>query len=159
MFLALQPIQPNCFLTKKACASREEQKMWSNRVLRVTALSCMTLLKLVKTSVGNFLSQKPVFHIPPAEVKKGTRGWCSSKGTTCCQPGFQHTIRSHKTSGSCYWFVLTALEVWALSASLIFHIINYLEKRAWCTDKACYGENCVTEHEVTVQNVTAVPQD
>lgn len=142
MFLALQPTQPNCFLTKNACDSREELKMRSNSIARVAVLSCMTLLKLVKTTAGNLLSQKCVFRITTAEVKPGTRGWCSSKDITCCQPGFRHTVCSCKTSGSCYWFVLTALEVQVLSVSLLFHIINYLEKRAWCTDKACYGENC-----------------
>lgn len=116
---------------KTACDSREVLKMWSNSVPREMVLSClfcMTLLKLVKTTVGNFLSQKCVLHITTSEVKQGTRGWYSSKGTTCCQPGFWHTTHSHKTSGSYYWFVLTALEVQALSVSLIFHIINYLER-------------------------------
>lgn len=117
----------------------------------------MTLLKLVKTTVGNFLSQKCVLHITTAEVKQGTGGGIHQKVPLVASLD-SDTIHSCKTSGSWYWFVLTALEVQALSVSLIFHIINYLE-RARCTDKACYGENYVTEHEVTVQNMTAVPQD
>lgn len=40
----------------------------------LSCLFCMTLLKLVKTTVGNFLSQKSVLHITTAEVKQGTRG-------------------------------------------------------------------------------------
>lgn len=49
--------------------------MWSNSVPRVIVLSCLfctTLLKLVKTTVGNFVSQKRVLHITTAEVKQGT---------------------------------------------------------------------------------------
>lgn len=62
---------------KKSCDSKEVLKMWSKSVPRVMVLSClfcMTLLKLVKTTVGNFLSQKSVLHITTAEVKQGTRG-------------------------------------------------------------------------------------
>lgn len=146
---------------KNACDSREVLKMWSNSVPRVMVLSCffcLTLLKNYSKLLWGTSLVKNMCYILPQQRWNKVLGVAFIKGSHCCQPGFWHTICSCKTSASWYWFVLTALEVQALSVSLIFHISNYLEK-VWYTDKACYGENYVTEHEVTVQNMNAVPQD
>lgn len=163
MFLALQSTQPNCFLTKTLRQRRgtgnvcDENKCTKGNDSR--SLFLYDPSQISRNCCGELLQSKSALRITTAQVKQGTRGWSSSKGTTCCWPWFWHSVCSGKTSGSYYWFVLTALEVQLLSASLIFHIINYLEREHSVQTRLVMEKTVWLNMRWQYKNMTTEPED